>query len=247
MPESNRGHLMVASRNVTNWVKADLINTYARPGFDVLDLGFGRGGDIHKYCATGIRSLTGVDISHQSLQHAKGRINARSTDDVEVHLIEADMTFPLALERRADVVFCMFAMHYAFQSAPAARVFFRNARTALGVPRPYKRLVCITVDETRLEPGYRSSILAVGPVTPPGPDGLGEAYSFWYKGCVDHVTEWVVRTQALRTLTESEGFAIETDMNLMDYYMARSPIQVALSDDEVYACRLYRIVIFSPV
>lgn len=247
MPESNRGNLMVASRLVTNWVKGHLISTYARPGFDVLDLGFGRGGDLHKYIAAGVQNLTGVDISRVSLAHARKRLENRHPENTRVTLMEADMTEPLPdAVGRADVVFSMFSMHYAFRTRISAHQFFRSARAALGPSRPYKYLVCVTVDDRMLEP-MESSIMSIGPISPPGPDGFGEGYTFWYTGCVDRVTEWVVRPNLMESAARAEGFQVVSSANLWDYYVENSHVQVPLTADEIRACQLYRVVVFSPV
>src|SRR5690606_1257007 len=54
-----------------NWVKTNMITTYCKPGVNVLDIGCGRGGDIHKFINAKVGSYVGVDIDYNGLFRIK--------------------------------------------------------------------------------------------------------------------------------------------------------------------------------
>jgi mRNA (guanine-N7-)-methyltransferase len=58
-----------------NYIKSILIIRYVRPGDRVLDVCFGKGGDLLKYKNARIKELVGVDIAKVSIDHAKERFN----------------------------------------------------------------------------------------------------------------------------------------------------------------------------
>jgi len=62
-------------RKVNNAIKLKFIKTYVSKNDKVLDIGFGKGGDIHKYKFCGVSLLYGVDIASRSLLDALERIH----------------------------------------------------------------------------------------------------------------------------------------------------------------------------
>lgn len=108
-------------------------------GGSVLDLACGRGGDLHKWLDLGVVRATGLDVSGASVEEARARLAARAA---AARAAGATYLFERAdLRRREgwsdgseyDVVSCMFALHYFFESEAAARALLR---TAAGCLRP---------------------------------------------------------------------------------------------------------------
>ena len=67
-------------RNLNNWIKLLLINTYCKEKSRVLDLACGKGGDLKKWKERSILHYVGVDIADGSIADAvrryKGMMNA---------------------------------------------------------------------------------------------------------------------------------------------------------------------------
>ena len=67
-------------RNLNNWIKLLLINTYCKEKSRVLDLACGKGGDLKKWKERSILHYVGVDIADGSIADAvrryKGMLNA---------------------------------------------------------------------------------------------------------------------------------------------------------------------------
>ena len=105
----------------------------------VLELGIGRGGDLQKLSFRNISSLTGIDISHKSLEECQNRYNESATPKRRLY------NFPLTLiygdfctqsltplvRNRMHLITCQFAMHYAFATPSTANNFFQTLDTLL--------------------------------------------------------------------------------------------------------------------
>lgn len=60
-------------RNLNNWIKLALINTYCKQGSRVLDLACGKGGDLKKWKERSILHYVGIDIADGSIADAVNR------------------------------------------------------------------------------------------------------------------------------------------------------------------------------
>lgn len=144
-------------RQFNNWVKAALIDLHTRPGYSVLDLCCGKGGDMSKwyvcaktlpvssytandsYCRENARisKYVGCDIAEVSVRQAMDRYNReKSTCTFRPMFLVGDM-FKITISdylresQMFDVVSCQFAMHYAFESEVRVRQFLLNVTERL--------------------------------------------------------------------------------------------------------------------
>ncbi|KAK4535645.1 hypothetical protein CDCA_CDCA05G1670 [Cyanidium caldarium] len=137
--QGRRQSRILQLRNLNNWVKSVLISLHLRPGYAVLDLACGKGGDLQKFVRGHVSLWVGVDHARVSLQHALQRYNELPDEQrvFPAFLICAD-AFGVPLEPhwdrawpKFDLVSCQFAMHYAFESAERVRMLLRNVTARL--------------------------------------------------------------------------------------------------------------------
>lgn len=143
-------------RSYNNWVKSVLIKKHSppSPGFKILDIGCGKGGDLQKWRHANPALYVGLDPADVSIQQASGRYRemrqksrgrlfaaefgvkdcfGESLKDVRV---VREVGFDERNDPRwggggFDVVSMMFCMHYAFESEEKARIMLRNVSGAL--------------------------------------------------------------------------------------------------------------------
>ncbi|KAK4530776.1 hypothetical protein CCYA_CCYA05G1633 [Cyanidiococcus yangmingshanensis] len=135
--EGKEGRLasrIIRLRNLNNWVKAVLIGLHSKPGYAVLDLACGKGGDLLKFVRAQTSFWVGVDHARVSLEHAVQRYNDLDQrqppfpayffcgDAFGVDLVtHLDLQWP-----DFDLVSCQFAVHYAFESERRVRQLLHN-------------------------------------------------------------------------------------------------------------------------
>lgn len=124
-------------RRFNNWLKAVLINLHTKPGYSVLDLCCGKGGDLRKWEQAKITSYVGCDIAGESVHQAAERYNSEKglctfqPSFLIGDMFECVISDYLAEEHRFDVVSCQFAMHYAFESEIRVRQLLTNITSRL--------------------------------------------------------------------------------------------------------------------
>lgn len=135
-------------RQFNNWLKSVLINLHTRPGYSVLDLCCGKGGDLQKWAATSVTTYHACDVAKVSVNTARERYNAMRTASFRPVLYVADC-FGVSLadyfpaDVFFDVVSCQFAIHYAFESEQRGRQLLRNVTDRL---KPGGFFIGTTVD-----------------------------------------------------------------------------------------------------
>lgn len=107
-------------RAFNNWVKAWLINKYGQ-GTITLDLACGRGQDLNKWARARCPQYLGVDVSLYAVDEAVRRVSTRGFNFAKV--IQHNLATEPCIEFPCDVVSCMFAFHYFWQSEEALRCF----------------------------------------------------------------------------------------------------------------------------
>jgi mRNA (guanine-N7-)-methyltransferase len=142
-------------RNYNNWVKSVLIIKHApkQPGFNILDIGCGKGGDLGKWQHQKPKLYVGLDPADVSIQQASDRYNGmrrknRRLFDAEFAVkdcfgsslmsvpIVREVGFDQNLDARwgnggFDIVSMMFCLHYAFESEEMARMMLKNVAGSL--------------------------------------------------------------------------------------------------------------------
>ena len=115
---------------VNNYVKAKLIQDNLVFNGQVLDMPCGKGGDLKKYRQNKASFYMGIDLVSANIAEARRRHEATRCM-FGAHFMEGDFTLPLDLASQYDVVSCMFAMHYAWDTEERARQVMRNAAERL--------------------------------------------------------------------------------------------------------------------
>jgi mRNA (guanine-N7-)-methyltransferase len=106
-----------------NAIKRRLIRYFAFRASRYLDVACGRGGDLLKWRDAHIRHVRGIDISPMEIREARRRCECASLTRAEFSVCAdaADFIDP----EPYDVVACMFAIHYFFESEERADRFLQ--------------------------------------------------------------------------------------------------------------------------
>ncbi len=137
-----------ALRDFHNAAKRELLRVHAAGAASLLDLACGRGGDVHKWRALGIRHALGLDASAESVREAARRHAATGGGQGDYAFRCHDLRHPFQHAGAPfDVVTCMFALQYFFESEASARAL---VGTAAGCLRPGGRFVGIVPDARRV-------------------------------------------------------------------------------------------------
>ena len=145
--EGRKASRIIFLRSFNNWVKASMINKYCKKlgkGVAVLELCWGKGGDLDKYFMNNIKLFVGADISKESLKNAMDRLekikNEKYKDNFRIKciFIKDDLSSPdnRFLEKidknyYFDLVSCQFALHYHFQNEKRLNAFLTNVSSRL--------------------------------------------------------------------------------------------------------------------
>jgi mRNA (guanine-N7-)-methyltransferase len=137
--EGRQTSRIIRLRNLNNWVKAVLIGLHSKPGWAVLDLACGKGGDLLKYMRAETSFWVGVDHARVSLEHAVQRYNELlpGQPPFPAHFFCGDV-FGIDLVSHLDaqwpdfdLVSCQFAIHYAFENEQRVRQLLENVTCRL--------------------------------------------------------------------------------------------------------------------
>ena len=103
-------------RDYHNWIKSNLIYTYCNKMYQsnvqqsVLDIGFGRGGDIAKYYYTGVAFLVGIDVDAEGFKSPDdgaisryNRFRQKKPNFPKMYFIQADARGLLNYESQAKL------------------------------------------------------------------------------------------------------------------------------------------------
>lgn len=199
----NRGSLMIWN----NAVKSKLIQQWCL-GKRVIDFCAGKGGDLKKFQMAEVTALTLIDIADKSIEEAQQRFTSMNWSTQPSFLV-ADCFQPMGrstdlapLAPAADVVTCQFALHYAFQSAPEANQLFANAAQNLVTGGHF---IATFPNPSRIR-NFRNSICSIESKDRWDKADFGQAYDFFLKDCVNHVTEYRVPLTLVMTVAEKAGF-----------------------------------------
>ena len=122
---------MKKMRGFHNHVKSVVLEKYAKisNANSLLDIGTGRGGDMHKWNKIGINYVIGIDIQKSYIQEAIARYsNTRSLLRRKYkfyYTSPQNMFLPYLQYKKYttefDMISCMFAFHYFFESEESLR------------------------------------------------------------------------------------------------------------------------------
>lgn len=136
-------------KKLHNDFKRSLIHEFARGAGFLVDVGCGRGGDLHKWQGAGVRSVLGVDVSGVQVAEARRRAVGIGGMRVEFSVTSPDLAALNELQAgSADVVTVMFALNYMWGSEDEAATVLRQCRRVL---RPGGLLLGVYADGGRVQ------------------------------------------------------------------------------------------------
>ena len=116
---------LLEMRKFHNYKKKELILQYTKDK-TVLDLGFGRGGDIHKYSEADVKYIWGVEPNKDNYEEAKKRLSVKKDllKKVKIIPLKAQETSDIldqmkdddGNDQRADVVASFFSLTFFFEN-----------------------------------------------------------------------------------------------------------------------------------
>lgn len=104
-----------------NNIKKELITKYATECNKLIDLGCGKGGDMHKWINSNIKCVIGYDINKDYLKEAQERYeNIKNKRNINTNIIykcvDLSENFIDLEDDKADIITCNFAIHYFFKN-----------------------------------------------------------------------------------------------------------------------------------
>ncbi|GAA5845661.1 hypothetical protein JCM9279_006063 [Rhodotorula babjevae] len=213
---ARRDSPIIGLKNFNNWIKSVLIAKFGRregddatPRIRVLDLGCGKGGDLHKWTRAGTEEYVGIDIAAVSIAQAQQRYDTMRGQRFPARFFTLDcfenpieeVLPPHTVQRPFDIVSMQFCMHYAFETEHKVRMMLQNVARYL---KPGGVFVGTIPDSKNLfehlsDPPDPASPLVFGNAVysvkfdeRDWPEPYGHRYTFFLQDAVEEVPEYVV-------------------------------------------------------
>jgi mRNA (guanine-N7-)-methyltransferase len=104
-------------RKFHNQIKRQLYDTYTNNINNLLEICVGSSGDLNKWISNKIKNVVGYDINSVSIKEGERRVKDIKGYTQNISLSVKDLsTEVLQGNQEFDVVSCMFALHYFFES-----------------------------------------------------------------------------------------------------------------------------------
>ncbi|KAF9972222.1 mRNA cap guanine-N7 methyltransferase [Actinomortierella ambigua] len=258
-------------KSFNNWLKSVLISRYARHGFNVLDIGVGKGGDLLKWSKARIGNFVGCDIASVSVEQARARYQSmrKPPFSAEFHALDC-YSEPLSTVVSADQVFDMvsmqFCLHYSFETEKKARMMLHNVSSQLRpggvfigtIPDAYwivKKLKSGPSDILKIG----NSIYSIRFERRDTFEKFGAKYWFHLEDAIDDCPEYLVHMPTFQTLAEEYGLELvynkkfhqvyeeaskEPELKDLLYRMNVIQDRAHLSEDEWEAANIYLAFVF---
>jgi mRNA (guanine-N7-)-methyltransferase len=202
-------------RRINNFIKTCILNKYVKKNDVVLDLGCGKGGDLHKYQKLKIKKYVGVDVSEKSIKEAKNRANKLKINFVTQFCL-ADAYNDRLLFRgcfstlnQFDVITSQFSFHYAFFDDLSLKTAISNVDLNLKpggffiITVPRKNIIINRILKHR----SHNSLYRITDVNPKSENSASwKSYSFSLVGSVDECIEYFVDYVKLKNILEEKSF-----------------------------------------
>jgi mRNA (guanine-N7-)-methyltransferase len=197
-----------------NDAKRALLGLFAKDARRLLDLACGRGGDIHKWRAQGIPQVLGLDCSEESVKEARARCASSlraGQSGYSYSFEQADLRTPWRGPAAAyDVVTCMFALHYFFESEAVAHALFKTVSDNLRAGGHFVGIVPdgLRVNERIKFGPFDNGIACIQAGWHGKPACFGSAYTFAIQGTITEASsapEYLVYGDVLRALAGVYG------------------------------------------
>ncbi|KAI5149344.1 mRNA (guanine-N7-)-methyltransferase [Enteropsectra breve] len=242
-------------RLVNNAIKTMVFKDYLSKGASVLDLGFGKGGDLLKYCKAGLSLLYGIDIADRSILDAIERVRAGSFGFKIILKAKDAFGEAFSIPYRFDVISVQFAFHYAFETENklerAVDNIHKHLKTdgivILSIPDKNEILKRISAKNLENEfysirfKNFDSSKL------------YGSTYYFSLIDSIDSCLEYLVDQEELNKLMFEKGMALVEEHNFRDYLtqecmqlikIHNSFFKGSINEQEEDVVSLYKMVIY---
>jgi mRNA (guanine-N7-)-methyltransferase len=229
---------IIRLRSFNNWLKSVLINLHTQPGYRVLDLCCGKGGDLNKWDKSQCSAYVACDTAEVSIQQLAERFNSMGSTTFRPLLLVGDcfavrLADYLPHDAIFDIVSCQFAMHYAFESEARTRQMLLNVTERL---RPGGFFVGTTPDSNVLVRKLRGvDGLAIGndvfrielddefsdkrfASVATGGSPYGIRYRFTLDSNVDDCPEYLVHFPSLQELAREYELELVLVCNFHDFY-----------------------------
>lgn len=119
-----------------NKIKRDLIKKYAKNNDIIIDLGCGKGGDMHKWINTNIKYVKGYDINKEYLKEAEDRyekIKKQKNINTEIIYKCIDLSKQIidTEHENVNIITCNFALHYFFKNEETFNILKKSIKNNL--------------------------------------------------------------------------------------------------------------------
>ena len=237
-------------RNFNNWVKSVLISEHCKPGFTVLDLCCGKGGDLRKYEEARVSFYVGVDSVKESIHHAKQRYDqsSRSFEAIFLHGDVTDDSTSISsvvsehFSLEYDLVSTQFAINYLTSSEAKFRAFLGNVAENLKpggyfvgtIPDANILVKKLRLKARNLEFGNDYySIKFNSDRFPKSAGAFGLKYGFYLEDCVgerrrtpegliyEYIPEYLVLPEVFASIALDYGLRPEYRRNFHDFYVEK--------------------------
>lgn len=119
-----------------NDIKRKLINKYGSECSNLIDLGCGKGGDIHKWIDNNIKKVIGYDINEDYLKEARKRfdnIKKEKNTNIEIDFQKIDLTKNVIPTEsvKSDIITANFCLHYFFKDRKTFNILKKSVTNNL--------------------------------------------------------------------------------------------------------------------
>lgn len=220
-----------------NRIKQYLIDKYK--GESLLDIGVGRGGDIHKWYHNGIKNVVGLDIEPAYIKEAIKRFKKLHVKaNYKFYVIQANDSFFSTLNKRQlpllyDVISCQFCFHYFASSMERLHEIFGHISTCLKkgghfigtVPNGEKIMELLGTNDM-----YENDIIMIKKMFPSNdPQGSGDHIKFSLQGTLyfgEHMIsdEYLIFENVLKEIANNYSMEMIQWKNFKEYYETQDGI-----------------------
>ncbi len=248
-------------KNFHNDIKKLLYQTFAKNVNMLLDLGCGRGGDIHKWKHSGIKYVEAIDLSPISIEEAKKRYaKMKNLGQLQVNFKTVDLRFSqMDTSLCFDSISSMFAFHYFFESENILRHVLFGISTHLKtngyffgcIPRGLNVLTLLNNQQE-----FKSSCLHIIR-KPEEPKCFGSMYQFSLQDTVTEQIshEYLVFENVLTEVAQDYGLIpiteypneFKTIVNLQNPGLLKQFLPIFAESDQCEASSIFCIFAFRKI
>ncbi|XBW34945.1 hypothetical protein QEN19_000509 [Hanseniaspora menglaensis] len=243
---------IIKLKNFNNVIKYILISKYTKQHDIVLELACGKGGDLIKYGRNNISQWIGFDISEQSISEAKRRFLAMkkkhqlnyqtilAQGDCFGHSLAPIVSKLPECRFPCDLVSIQFALHYAFETEQKARRAIQNVSKSLKIgghflgtipdseflryklkkfPKDFDKKLKWRNKVYKVE--FESDNFIKNDYEWDSP--FGQLYTYYLKDAIDHVPEYVIPFETLRSICDDYGLELKLKKSFTQFFADEFP------------------------